>query len=109
MSKLGAQRSTSRSRASGSRVVTEASKNKEAAHKFIDYVLGQEVGVWVASNILYKTPNKVAMDALDPALLEQFPNMAMAPAEMLKNEQLRDLGAAQKDYTKAITEIMAAN
>ncbi len=90
-------------------VVTEASENKEAAQKFIDYVLGEEVGVWVASNILYKTPNKVAMDALDPTLLEQFPNMAMAPADMLKNEQLRDLGAAQKDYTKAITEIMAAN
>ena len=89
-------------------VITAASENKEAAHRFIDYVLGKDVGVWVASNILYKTPNQAAMEALDPALIEQFPNLGLTPAEMLKNEQLRDLGAAQKDYTRAITEIMAS-
>ena len=89
-------------------VVTSASANKEAAHKFIDYVLGKEVGIWVASNILYKTPNKAAMDALDPALTAQFPNLAMAPGDLLKFEQLRDLGATQKTYTKAVTEIMAS-
>lgn len=89
-------------------LIPEASANKEAAHAFVNYMLRTEVGTWVASNILYKVPNGVAMDALDPALLEQFPNLAMTPAELVGYEQLRDLGNGQKDFARAVTEIMAA-
>ena len=89
-------------------VVTEASENKDAAHAFVNYILSEDVGTWVASNILYKVPNKAAMDALDPSLAETFPNMAMAPADMLKYEQLRDLGDGQKAFARTVTEIMAA-
>ena len=89
-------------------VIIEDSSNKEAAHAFINYVLRQDVGTWVASNILYKVPNKKAMEALDPALIQQFPNLGMVPAEMLKQEQLRDLGAAQEDYSRAVAEILAS-
>lgn len=89
-------------------VVTSASENKEAAHKFINYVLSADVGKWVVENILYKVPNKAAMDAIDPALIESFPNIGIAPADLLKYEQLRDLGQTQKAYTKAVSEIMAA-
>jgi spermidine/putrescine transport system substrate-binding protein len=89
-------------------VVTAASENKEAAHKFIDYVLSKDTGTWVASNILYKVPNKSAMDSLDPALVQQFPNLGMNPADMLQYETLRDLGKTQKDYTRIVTEVMAA-
>ena len=89
-------------------VVPSASANQEAAHAFIDYVLRSDVGVWVASNILYKVPNKAAMDALDPALFEQFPNMAIAPAELTQYEQLRDLGEGQKAFARTVTEVMAA-
>jgi hypothetical protein len=32
----------------------------------------------------------------------------MTPAELLKQEQLRDLGDAQKQYARAVTEILAA-
>ena len=53
-------------------------------------------------NILYKVPNKAAMEALDPALLEQYPNLAIAPPDMLKLEELRDLGPAQKMYSRAV-------
>ena len=60
------------------------------------------------SNILYKTPNKAAMEALDPGLLEAFPNMAMQPADLIRFEQLRDLGDGQKDFARTVTEIMAA-
>jgi spermidine/putrescine transport system substrate-binding protein len=35
--------------------------------------------------------------------------MTIAPSELLKMEQLRDLGGTtQKAYTRAVTEIMAA-
>jgi spermidine/putrescine transport system substrate-binding protein len=89
-------------------VITAASENSDAAHAFVDYVLGEDVGVWVASNILYKTPNQKAMEALDPGLLEAFPNMAMEPADLIKYEQLRDLGDGQKAFARTVTEIMAA-
>lgn len=89
-------------------VIPSASENIDAAHAFIDYVNRQEIGAWVANNILYKTPNQAAMESIDPALIAQFPNMGMTPTELLAQEQLRDLGEAQKDYTRAVTEIMAS-
>lgn len=89
-------------------VVTEASENKDAAHKFIDYILNADTGKWVVENIMYKVPNKAAMDAIDPGMATAYPNIAITPAELLKFEQLRDLGATQKDYTKAVSEITAA-
>ncbi len=89
-------------------VIMESSENKEAAHAFVNYVLNVEVGSWVASNILYKVPNKAAMESIDAGLIKTFPNMGMSPSDMLENEILRDLGSAQKAYTKAVTEILAS-
>jgi len=89
-------------------VVMENSENKEAAHAFVNYVLNADVGNWVASNILYKVPNKAAMDTLDPGLIKTYPNIGMSPSDMLKYETLRDLGSAQKAYSKAVTEILAS-
>lgn len=89
-------------------VVTSASKNKLAAHKFLDYILNVDVGTWVASNILYKVPNKAAMDALDSSLIASFPNMGYSPAKLTQYEQLRDLGKGQKAFSRTVTEIMSA-
>jgi spermidine/putrescine transport system substrate-binding protein len=89
-------------------VIPGASENKAAAHQFINFVLGEEVGVRVASRILYKTPNRAAMEALDPGLYQTFSNLQMTPAELTKNEQLRDLGNAQQAYSRAATGIRAS-
>jgi spermidine/putrescine transport system substrate-binding protein len=89
-------------------VILEASQNKDAAHQFIDYVLRPEVGQWVASNILYKVPTTTTMDGLDQALIEQFPNLGLTPADLVKQENLQDLGDAQKMYTTLATEIVAS-
>ena len=89
-------------------VVTKASKNPEAAHKFIDFVLNAENGKWVVENIMYKSPNKAGMEAVDKAMLTQYPNMAITPADLLKFEQLRDLGAGMKAFSRTVSEIMAA-
>lgn len=89
-------------------VVTAASENKDAAHAFINYVLRPEIHSWVAENILYKVPNQPAMEGLDLDLVKTFPNLGMAPEELLRMEQLRDLGRAQRDYTRAVTEITAS-
>jgi spermidine/putrescine transport system substrate-binding protein len=89
-------------------VITKSSKNPEAAHKFIDFVLNAENGKWVVENIMYKTPNKASMEAIDKAMFTQFPNMAIPPADLLKFEQLRDLGSGMKAFSKTVSEIMAA-
>lgn len=89
-------------------VVTMATKNAEAAHKFIDFILGADNGKWVVENIMYKTPNKAGMDAIDKAMFEKYPNMAIPPAELLRYEQLRDLGDGMKAFSKTVTEILAA-
>lgn len=89
-------------------VVMKSSQNKDGAFKFINYILDATNHKWAAENILYKVPNKPAMEALDPALLTQYPNMAMTPADLVKFEQLRDVGEAMRAYSKAVTEIKAA-
>lgn len=90
-------------------VVAAASENREAAEAFINYVLRPEIHRWVAENILYKVPNKAAMEALDPKLIEQYPNIGMTPAELMKYEQLRDLGEGQKLWSRTVNEITTAN
>jgi spermidine/putrescine transport system substrate-binding protein len=89
-------------------VVMAASENKDAAYAFINYVLQPDVHRWAAENILYKVPNQKAMEALDKGLFEKYPNMAMTPADLLEEEQIRDLGEAQPLYSKTVTEILAA-
>lgn len=88
-------------------VILKSSRNKEAAHAFINYVLQADVQSWVADNILYKVPNQAAMALVDPGLFEAYPNMAVTPAELLKGEGLVDLGAAGPLYTQIATEIAA--
>jgi spermidine/putrescine transport system substrate-binding protein len=89
-------------------VVVESSANKDAAYKFIDYILKPDTGKWVVENIMYKTPNKAGMEAIDKSMLEKYPNMAIAPADLLKYEQLRDLGDGMKNFSKVVTEILSA-
>lgn len=88
--------------------IAKGSPRLEAAHAFIDFILLPENGRWVAENILYKVPNKAAMEALDPALLEAYPNMAITPAQLLTQEALRDLGDGQTRFSDAATKVKAA-
>ncbi len=89
-------------------VITKAAKNADAAHKFIDFILNADNGKWVVENIMYKTPNKAGMDAIDKSMLEKYPNMAITPADLLKYEQLLDLGDGMKAFSKTVTEVLAA-
>lgn len=88
-----------------SMVVLEKSQNKEAAMKFIDYVLKPESGRGVVDLLTYNTPNKAAMDGLDPKLKKQYPSLGVDPAELLKQEGLRDLGEAQPTWSRIVTEV----
>jgi spermidine/putrescine transport system substrate-binding protein len=90
-------------------VILKASENKEAAYAFVNYILDADNHRWAAENILYKVPNQVAMEGLSTDLIKAFPNMGYQPSDMMKYEQLRDVGAAQRDYSRLVSEIKAAN
>lgn len=90
-------------------VVLKSSERPENAQKFINFILDAKNHAWAAENIDYKVPNKPAMELLSAEFLAKFPNMAMQPADLVKFELLRDLGEHQKDYSRAVSEIKAAN
>lgn len=89
-------------------VVMKASENKDAAFQFINFMLDTKNHAWAAENILYKVPNKAAMESLPAELSTTYPNMAMPVAELTKYEVLRDVGEAQKEYSRIVSEIKAA-
>jgi spermidine/putrescine transport system substrate-binding protein len=90
-------------------VILKNSENKDAAYDFVNFILDADNHRWAAENILYKVPNKAAMEGLDPSLIETFPNMGMTPADMAQFEQLRDVGEATRAYARTVNEIRAAN
>ena len=81
-------------------VVMKASENKDAAFQFINFMLDAKNHAWAAQNIDYKVPNKPAMESLPAEFVTQFPNVGMPVADLVKFEQLRDVGDAQREYSK---------
>lgn len=90
-------------------VILKNSEHKDAAYDFVNFILDPENHGWAAENILYKVPNKPAMEMLPAAVTEQFPNMEISPEQLLSYEQLRDVGEAQRAYSRIVSEIKAAN
>jgi spermidine/putrescine transport system substrate-binding protein len=88
-------------------VVLKSSKNKEAAHAFINYILDPKVHGWAAENILYKVPNKAAMDAMDAKLKADNAPLQMTPSDLLKGESIIDLGEDSTKFTQLATEVTA--
>ncbi|MEU0482737.1 spermidine/putrescine ABC transporter substrate-binding protein [Streptosporangium sp. NPDC006013] len=88
-------------------VVLKSSKNKEAAHAFINYILDPKVHGWAAENILYKVPNKAAMDAMNPELKAANAPLQMSPSDLLKGESIIDLGEDSLKFTRLATEVAA--
>lgn len=88
-------------------VIPKGSTHIKQAEEFMNLILNEENGRWVVENILYKVPNKAAMDSLDPALLTQYPSLAITPADLLKQEALRDLGTGASALTDATSKVKA--
>ncbi|WP_066941044.1 polyamine ABC transporter substrate-binding protein [Microtetraspora fusca] len=88
-------------------VILKTSKNKEAAHAFINYILDPEIHSWLSENIMYKAPNKAAMEKVNPATLQSFPSLKLSPADLLQGESIIDLGADSTKYTRLATEVAA--
>ncbi|CAG7606646.1 spermidine/putrescine ABC transporter substrate-binding protein [Leucobacter soli] len=89
--------------------VLKSSKNKEAAMTFVNFILDPEIGTWVAENILYSVPNKVAMEGLSPDLIEAFPNLGASVEELTSQEAIIDLGEFSTAFTDLNTAVLSAN
>lgn len=87
-------------------VVLEKSKEKEAAHAFVNFVLRPDVGQAVTELVLYKTPNVKAMARVKKALAKQYPNLAIPPKKLLGYETERDLGKGQPLWSRTVSEIV---
>jgi len=89
-------------------VILESSRNKDAAHAFIDFVLDAATGKSVSEFVLYKVPNQPAMASVDPAVVEQFPTLAIEPDDLLEQEPELDLGTDGLSlWADAVTRIKA--
>lgn len=90
-------------------VILKSSEHKDAAYAFVNFILDPKNHGWAAENILYKVPNQPAIEALSEEFVEQFPNMGIQPEQLMTYEQLRDVGSAQRAYSRLVSEIKAAN
>jgi spermidine/putrescine transport system substrate-binding protein len=89
-------------------VVMESSENKAAAYAFIDYILRPEVGKSIVEYTFYKMPNAEVMAAVDPAIIKDFPTLAITPAELFEQEAQTDIGEEGTIlWSEAATEIKA--
>lgn len=89
--------------------VLKSSENKEAAMKFIDTILDAETHAWVSDNILYNVPNDAAQAFIDPATKETFDILGARQAEMLRGENMVDIGQeAEKMYVDILTRVKAS-
>lgn len=79
-------------------------KNKDAAHKLIDYILRPEVSKVVSDNFPYTNPNLAARKLLSP---EQLANPASYP-QTGSLETFRDIGRAAADIDKLVTDLKSA-
>ncbi|MFI6919290.1 spermidine/putrescine ABC transporter substrate-binding protein [Nonomuraea spiralis] len=85
-------------------VIMKSSKNKEAAHAFINMILDPETHRWAAENINYKVPNKAAMDKVTIA---KGSLLDIKPAELLNGESIIDLGQASTKFSRLSQEVTA--
>jgi spermidine/putrescine transport system substrate-binding protein len=86
-------------------VILEKSSNKEAAHKFINFVLRTDMSRKVSELVLYKVPNEKAMAQVRKKYAKQFPNLAIPPKQLLTYEPERDLGAAAPLWSRIVAEV----
>ena len=88
--------------------IVQGAPHPEAAYAFINFILEPENHLKVAELVLYKVPNAPAMDMLDPALIEAYPNLGIPPSELLGYEEDLPLSSeGQALWSQTVAEIKA--
>ena len=85
--------------------IPAGAKNKDAAHKFINYLLRPEVSVLISDAFPYTNPNAEARKRLSA---EALANPASYPTGGGKIETFRDIGKAAADIDRLVTDLKSA-
>jgi len=85
-------------------VVLARAPNKALAHRFINFVLDENVGARISNFTQFGTPNSAARKHIDPDLLKN-PAIYPPPEVMAKLEFLQDLGPKLRMYDEVWTTI----
>jgi spermidine/putrescine transport system substrate-binding protein len=80
--------------------------HRDLAEKFINYILDPKVGAQVSNFTRTATPNKAALEFVDPADRKD-PNIYPPPEVMSRLEYSNDLGEKNKLYDELWTQIKA--
>jgi len=80
-------------------------KNKDAAHKLIDYILRPEVSKLISDAFPYTNPNTEARKLLSA---EALANPASYPPAGARLETFRDIGRAAADIDRLVTDLKSA-
>lgn len=89
-------------------VIPKGSKNIEAAHKLIDFLLGPKVAV-ERVKLLFTAPSNKASLALLPKELQDNRSLFPDSQQLSKCEMLEDLGESLSQWDRIWTEVKAAN
>jgi len=85
--------------------ITANAKNKDAAHKLIDYILRPEISKLISDAFPYTNPNREARKLLSA---EALANPASYPPAGGKVETFRDIGKAAADIDRLVTDLKSA-
>ncbi|MGX5851492.1 polyamine ABC transporter substrate-binding protein [Mesorhizobium sp. PL10] len=88
-------------------VVPKKAEHKDAAEKFLNFILKPEEQGGLITQLLYKVPNRAAMEA-HKDIIEKIQPLQITSAELLKYPMLKDLGADAPRVSKFITEVMSS-
>ena len=86
--------------------IPKGSKHKEAAEKFINYILKPEVSKLISGRFPYTNPNGAARKLLSESQLQ---NPASYPPSAEKLEIFHDIGKASSDVSDLMTELRGAH
>lgn len=87
--------------------IPKGAENPEVAHKFINYILGADVGAELSNYTYYGTPNKAAFPKIDKEAKED-PGIYPPPEVSERLEVIKDLGEMTKVYERRFTEVKSA-
>ena len=88
--------------------IPKGAKNVEAAHAFMDFLLKPEIAKLISEEIGYATPNRAAMNLLDPQVVKN-PTVYPADDVVEKGEFQNDIGDAILVYQKFWEKLKTGN
>jgi spermidine/putrescine transport system substrate-binding protein len=87
--------------------IPNGAAHPQNAHKFINHILGAEVGAKLSNYTYYATPNEAALPKIDAALKE-LPTYSPTPEQFERLEVIEDTGEATREYERIFTEVKSS-